>query len=616
MSSNTLSAVLEKQIHCLCLNDFPCGYGSWRKTGYGTGGAETEETDALLDLLSCPHSPWVYDESWSPQAPALRQLAVLAPERLHAGFIYNYFTTLRIVDKGVSVIDNGLLKFSKLEELVLSANKISDIPAVNLPNTLKILELRANQLSALNSLTSCPPPRLRYLGLGSNNLRTHEDVSHLTGRHWPLLVCLDLSDCEFQDQQALLNALSTLPCLRTLVLEGNPFILACCYPGFTVDSLPQLSCLDASWISPEERHCFRGMAKMSDLIVDRASATVSIGRMRGIPDPLLSADENTPDFPVVTYSYFITYEFLSRQTPVNLKLESESKFDAAAITHVTDGGSSDADLQSNKKETSKLHIRDLMCTEDTCRDTAHVSRHCTSKLTWSGSMDVSDTQTYIVRDLRGLKRFLNQGLYLSIEEEKVLSWPAVSEDITVAKPSQTGKEKKGAKGKESPIKSGSTKDKSKDKKKKSLPELVQDTPIRRILGSVHVPLQSLVKRGQKVNVLCDFGVLHTESEVEAMQTLEKGPGKKIKEDKKKEEKESKHRRGSDTKQRNTESSKGKGKGRKECEMDVPTDNFVSVQLEPVTVELSVELEKWQSASEAHQLLLLHQNSQSKQPVLS
>ncbi|XP_051278476.1 leucine-rich repeat-containing protein 43-like isoform X2 [Dicentrarchus labrax] len=448
MSSNTLSAVLEKQIHRLCLKDFPCGYGSWRKTGYGAGGAETEETDALLDLLSCPHSPWLYDESWSPQAPALRQLAVLAPERLHAGFIYNYFTTLRIVDKGVSVIDDGLLKFSKLEELVLSANKISDIPAVNLPSTLKILELRANQLSALNSLTSCPPPRLHYLGLASNKLRTHEDVSHLTGRHWPLLVCLDLSDCEFQDQQTLLNALSTLPCLRTLVLEGNPFILACCYPGFTVDSLPQLSCLDASWISPEERHCFRGMAKMSGLIVDRASATVSVGRMRGIPDPLLSADENTPDFPVVTYRYFITYEFLSHQTPMNLKLDSESKFDAAATTHVTDGGSSDADFNPNKKETSKLDRRDSMCTEDTCRDTAHVSRHCTSKLTWSESMDVSDTQTYIVKDLSGLKRFLNQGLYLSIEEEKVLSWPAVSEDVTVAKPSRTGKEKKGAKGKE------------------------------------------------------------------------------------------------------------------------------------------------------------------------
>lgn len=67
----------------------------------------------------------------------------------------------------------------------------------------------------------------------------------------PQLVCLDLSDCEFKDQQALLSALSTLTCLRTLVLEGNPFTLAPSYPGFTVDSLPQLSCLDTSWIDPD-----------------------------------------------------------------------------------------------------------------------------------------------------------------------------------------------------------------------------------------------------------------------------------------------------------------------------------------------------------------------------
>lgn len=48
----------------------------------------------------------------------------------------------------------------------------------------KILELRANQLSSLNTLTNQPPPRLWYLGLGSNSLGSHEDVFHLTGRFW------------------------------------------------------------------------------------------------------------------------------------------------------------------------------------------------------------------------------------------------------------------------------------------------------------------------------------------------------------------------------------------------------------------------------------------------
>ncbi|KAK5871139.1 hypothetical protein PBY51_004035 [Eleginops maclovinus] len=598
MCTEKLSAVLEKQIRRLCLNDFPCGYGTWRKSRDSTEEAGTEETDALLDLLTCPHSPWRLDESWSPQASALRQLAVLQPERLHTDFIYSFFTTLRIVDKGVSDIDDGLLKFSKLEELVLSSNNISEIPAENLPITLKILELRANRLSALNSLTHCPPPHLEYLGLGSNCLGSDDDICYLTGRHWPQLVCMDLSHCEFQDQQALLHAVSTLPCLRTLVLEGNPFTLAPSYPGFTVDTLQQLSCLDASWISPEERHCFRGLAKKSDLIVDRASARVIVGSMRGIPDPLMSEDGNTPDFPVITYSYFITYDFLAHQT-VNLNFDSESKFAA----HVTEDCFSSAGLQSNKsceKESSKPYTQALtVVTEETCHDIAHVTRHSTSKLKWSDCIDFSDTKTYVVSDLGGLKRFFSQGLYLTILEEKVLSWPAASEEVPGPKPCRAVKEKKGGKGKESPIKSGSTKDKSKDKKKKSVPELVQEASIQRTIGSVHVPLQSLVQRGGKVDVLCDFGVLHADTEVEAAQTLEKDLGKKMKEDKKK-EKEPKRRADSGTKQKNTAASKGKGKGTKDCEMDV--------HLELLTVEFKVELEKWQCASEAHHLLLPQQHS--------
>lgn len=50
------------------------------------------------------------------------------------------------------------------------------------------------------------------------------------------------------------------------------------------------------------------------LTLDRALVAVSMGRMKGISDPLMRVDDNTPDFPVVTYSHFITYEFLSHQT--------------------------------------------------------------------------------------------------------------------------------------------------------------------------------------------------------------------------------------------------------------------------------------------------------------
>ncbi|KAK2902067.1 hypothetical protein Q8A73_011813 [Channa argus] len=585
----------EKQIRHLCLTDFPCGNGSWKKTKDGADRAETEEMDTLLDLLTCTHSPWWHEESWSPQAPALRRLAVLTPDCLTTDFIYNYFTTLRIVNKDVSVIDDGLLKFSKLKELVLSVNKISEISAENLPSTLKVLELRANWLSSLSNLTNHPPPHLQYLGLGSNCLGSHQDVSHLTGSHWPHLVCLDLSDCEFQEQQTLLNALSTLPGLKTLVLEGNPFTLASSYPGVTVDSLPRVSYLDASWISPDERCRFRGLADMRNLMVDQASAVVSVGRMRGLPDPL-SVDENYPDLPVVSYSYLITYEFLSHQTPVSLKVGSEPEVDKVTTAHVTGDSPSDADLQSNncERQTSKPHTQDLVVeTKETGHNIACVSRHSTPKLAWSENMDFADTKTYIVSDLGALKKFLSQGLYLCLEEEKVLSRPAASYPV---KPSQNVKDMKGRKTKESPIKSGSTKGKSKDTKKKSIPALVQDAPIRRLLGSVHVPLQSLVRGTQKVEILCDLGVLQKHSQAEATQTLEKDMGKIIKDDKKEDDKGSKLPVGSGTGQKNRASLKGKVN---EKDYEVDTDSSVSVQLEPVTVEFSVGLMKLQCASEAH-----------------
>lgn len=42
----------------------------------------------------------------------------------------------------VSLVDKGLLKFLNLEELVLSANQIKEIDAINLPPTLRVKEPR------------------------------------------------------------------------------------------------------------------------------------------------------------------------------------------------------------------------------------------------------------------------------------------------------------------------------------------------------------------------------------------------------------------------------------------------------------------------------------------
>lgn len=160
-------------------------------------------------------------------------------------------------------------------------------------------------------------------------------------------MCLDLGDCEFQDQRALLDALSTLPRLRTLVLEGNPFSLASCYPGFTVDRLPKLFYLDSTWIFPQERDCFRGLAQINGetrdylspsyhssdkkttsflyipsfcflcegFTFDWTSAIVTVGKLKGIPDPLMGTENNASSFPAAAYNYYVTYNFLTHQMP-------------------------------------------------------------------------------------------------------------------------------------------------------------------------------------------------------------------------------------------------------------------------------------------------------------
>uniref|UniRef100_A0A672JQU8 Leucine rich repeat containing 43 n=1 Tax=Salarias fasciatus TaxID=181472 RepID=A0A672JQU8_SALFA len=450
MSSNSLSDVLEKQIRSLCLKDFPCGEGRWvslfisvlrrkrkKKMKLFCLSPETESADALLDLVSCPRSPWRLDEAWSPQAASLRRLAVLTPECLHTDFIHSYFTTLRIVNRDV------------MTNLKLPICRLKSIDSLEMCVFGKILELCANRLTSLSSLTRRPLPHLQHLGLSSNCLGSQEDISSLTGKHWPRLVSLDLSDCEFQHQQELLQALSSLPLLKTLVLEGNPLTLTPCYPGLAVDSLPQLSCLDSSWISPEERLLFKGFSEMNDVKVDVAAATVNVGRTRGIPDPATRVDDKAPDFPVVTYSYFITYEFLSHQmnqqypqydwtkrylsdfcekSDERIQRTSRPLQPDHTCTHTTNYSSAaKIFLQVSKSEICLIVeiicwlILDCICENQhsvMCFSPA-VFKHSTSGVPWSECMDFSNSQTFTIRSLGDFKKFLSQGICVRLEEEKV-----------------------------------------------------------------------------------------------------------------------------------------------------------------------------------------------------
>ncbi|NXS86415.1 LRC43 protein, partial [Erpornis zantholeuca] len=321
---NSVSAAFQDYLWHLGLQDFPCSLGSWNKSCLNAhrspraepAGLEEavplgEETpEVLLELLRDQHSPWALPPGSSPQDQLLREVAVLAPELLRGSRVFQVFKSLRLLGKGVEEMDEGLLQFQQLEELILSANHISRVTSAHLPRTLKVLELCYNAVGDLQDLCAQPPPELQHLGLGHNQLCGPSQEKHLTVDFWPNLVSLDLGFNSLTDLLELVSQLSTLPNLRILVLQGNPLALIPTYRGFLVDSLPKLSILDDIHIRPEERQQFQGLARQPELIRSEARVVVSIGELKGLPDPQASQQLKVgSEGPVITYSYCVTYDF-------------------------------------------------------------------------------------------------------------------------------------------------------------------------------------------------------------------------------------------------------------------------------------------------------------------
>ncbi|NWT78872.1 LRC43 protein, partial [Lanius ludovicianus] len=320
----SVSAAFQEYLRSLGLQDFPCGLGSWNKSclnacrspwaepaGLEEAVPPGEETpEVLLELLRDQHSPWALPRDCSPQDRLLRKVAVLAPELLRGSRIFQIVKSLRILDKGVEEVDEGVLRFQQLEELILSANNISKVTSAHLPRTLKVLELCCNAVCDLRDLCARPPPELQHLGLGYNQLCGPSQEKHLTVDFWPNLVSLDLSFNSLTDLLGLVSQLSTLQNLRILVLQGNPLALIPSYRGFLVDSLPKLSILDDIHIWPDERQQFHGLARQPELIRNEGRVVVSIGEMKGLPDPKAFQQLKVGSKgPVITYSYCVTYEF-------------------------------------------------------------------------------------------------------------------------------------------------------------------------------------------------------------------------------------------------------------------------------------------------------------------
>ncbi|NWS75444.1 LRC43 protein, partial [Crotophaga sulcirostris] len=327
----SVSAAFLEHLQHLGLQDFPCGLGSWNKSRFNArtsprrgqmglqedpAGQEEalllgeESPEVLVELLSDQHSPWAPGPHCSPQDQHLREMAVLTPELVRGSNVFQLFKSLRIVGKGVEEVDEGLLQLQQLEELILSANQISRITSANLPRTLKVLELCCNAVTDLQDLCTQPPPELQHLGLGYNRLCGPSRDKYLTADFWPNLISLDLSFNSFTDLLGLVSQLSSLQKLRILVLQGNPLALIPTYRGFLVDSLPKLSVLDDIHIGPDERRQCRGLARQPELVRSEARVVVSVGEIKGVPDPsTLQQLEVDSKAAAVTYSFCVMYKF-------------------------------------------------------------------------------------------------------------------------------------------------------------------------------------------------------------------------------------------------------------------------------------------------------------------
>uniref|UniRef100_A0A8C7E797 Leucine rich repeat containing 43 n=1 Tax=Naja naja TaxID=35670 RepID=A0A8C7E797_NAJNA len=414
-----------------------------------------ETVEALTEFLRCPDSPWALPPDCSPPEQQLRELAVQRPQIVRTGFVCCYFRSLRIVNKGVTEIDVGLLKFPNLEELILTANHISTIPAANLP-------------------------------------------------------------------------------------PGNPFALLPAYRGFTIDSLPHISVFDDVIITPEERHNFLNLSTFPEALLTDVQLIVTLGKMRGVPNPFNPEDlESSPGSPIVTYSYYVTYEFAKGERKEKAAGKVRSLWDFVILSRPErwwlERQLNPCLLRLRPSQTCSLSREERrICSLDSLGSGTMVDRmgekagnrcwlngscfpsflaylanvHSTAKKGWAETIDCNYRKEHLSEDPVALKAYLLAGTSVTVVQEKVVSWPVIP--TPEEKP---GKRGKGAKGKAD---SG--------KKKKSLsPELRSDPPIVKTLGSsFHVSLEKVLAGASLVETVCNFGVQIIERNVTPPSPKDKG----------------------------------------------------------------------------------------------
>ncbi|EDV21715.1 uncharacterized protein TRIADDRAFT_59717 [Trichoplax adhaerens] len=317
MAATPSSEVFRARLNSLCLRDFPCEYSQWtqrERKKYSKGEViHYESKDSLKELIKS--KVWNHDFKWSREASELRELAIKSPWLIDDEFIRSYFKTLRFVDEKITQIDEGMLQLVSLEELTLSANNLVTIESKNLPKSLQVLELCANQISDLTSLCRHPLP-LRHLGLGYNRISSLRN--YFSSNSWPHLLSLDLSYNNLTNLPDVMATLALLPKLRNLVLQGNPLSFSPAYRGAFIDAIRSLTSLDDILITADEKHHYKGISKCQDPLFNGACVLVCINLLNNLrmPEELKGCEPHIP-YPVIEYKYSVEFTIPESNQPTN-----------------------------------------------------------------------------------------------------------------------------------------------------------------------------------------------------------------------------------------------------------------------------------------------------------
>ncbi|XP_074641476.1 leucine-rich repeat-containing protein 43-like isoform X2 [Tubulanus polymorphus] len=641
VDNRTASAAFRTQLSTLCLKEFPCGLGSWIETNQTVSpidnvvklepiktsqsrfgitlkdyGANYERAETREEYVNSKYSPWHLDYSWSNEACNLRMVAAKSPWLIDDRFVFNYFKTLRIIDKNVTRLDSGLLKLKLLEELTLSANFLETVDSNNLPKNVKVLELCANEISDLSALCR-KPPLLEHLGLGYNKIYSIDD--YISGETWPNLLSLDLGRNNLSDLLDIVRKLSTLPKLRNLILQGNPLALIAGYRGYTIDSLRELTILDDLRISADEKHHFKGLAKRREFILDEAKVRFAVTCLKGIPMPeeLKNPDEQ-PEYPIIQRKYYVQFMFLedSSSKAEVFELLGETSSDSNSYTQRTELTEPDNEVateapteEPNENKTSTCLSPDLRSVSfaHSMENIHHVTSGSiaqpiskapldSEKILWAEETEMDWFKNVTRDNLLGLRDFLLKGIDISVMEEKVLAYPA--EQAAGENSSRTGSAKskskdksakpgKDAKGKSA--KDDKKDDKKKGKKKEPEVELQYMTPEYTTLASFHMSLEEILEGEYELEETLVHGEIDIENKTEEVKAEKsvKGKGKKS------------PTKGGKKEESKTQAAKNsKDDKKKKNEKQVADDDEEEPTPEPLEIIVKLKLHHWTTAMDS------------------